>query len=125
MSQGPAPDRFETVAFVYSPSDLAILLSLFEHAGIYAFGVGRGHASVEPGLVTALGGVRLRVHEEDAHDARAILATLDPIPHRASLPFGFWPLDLLLFLAIGFLGAPPPPRQIPTYVLGESVRREA
>jgi len=53
------------------------------------------------------------------------LAELDPLPHRASLPFGFWPLDLLLFLVIGFFGAGPPPRQIPTYVVGAAVRREA
>ena len=125
MSGTPAPDRFETVAFVYSPSDLALLLSLFEHADICVFGVGRCHASVNPGLTTALGGVRLRVHEKDLDDARAILAALDPIPCRAPLLFGFWPLDLFFFLVVGFFGMPPPPRQIPSYVLGETVRREA
>ena len=98
MSKAPAPDRFETVAYVYNPGDLALLLSLVGHAGI---------------------------HEEDLADAQAVLATLDPVPYRARLPFGFWPLDLLLFLAIGFLGVGASPRQIPTYVLGESVRREA
>jgi hypothetical protein len=123
MSKDPVPDSFATVAYVYSPSDLAILLSLLEHANIYVLCVGRGHGAVEPGLVTALGGVQVRVHEDDLDDAQAILAALDPMPHRARLPFGLWPLDLLLFLAIGFLGAPPPPRQIPTYVIGEAVRR--
>ena len=125
MRKGPAPDRFATTAYVYNPSDLAILLSRFGHEGIYSYCAGRGHASADPGLTTALGGIRVRVHEEDLADAQAVLATLDPIPHRAQLPFGFWPLDLLLFLAIAYLGAPPPPRQLPTYVLGETAWREA
>ncbi len=54
MSQAFAPDRFEAVAWVYSPSDLAIML---------------------------------------------------------------------FFLAIGFPGAPPPPRQIPTFIPGEGAPR--
>ena len=32
---GAALDRFETVAFVYSPSNLALLLSLFESKDIF------------------------------------------------------------------------------------------
>ena len=123
MSAAPAPDRFETVAYVYSPSDLAILLSLFEHADIYVFGVGRGHAAVDPAIATALGGVQLRVHEEDLDDARAMLAELDPVPYRAPLLTGIFPLDLLFFLVVGLLGMAPPPRQIPTFVLGEAAGR--
>jgi hypothetical protein len=118
MSDAPAPDRFETVAYVYSPSDLAILLSLFGHADIHVFGVGRCHASVDPGIVTALGGVRLRVHEEDLDDARALLAELDPITYRAPLLTGIFPFDLFFFLIVGLLGMAPPPRQIPTFVTG-------
>jgi hypothetical protein len=125
MSGTQGPDRFATIAYVYSPSDLAILLSRLRAEGLHVYCVGRGHASVEPGLTTALGGVRVRVHEKDLTDAQSILASLDPIPYRARLPFGFWPLDLLLFLAIAYLGAPPPPRQIPTYVLGEAAWRDA
>lgn len=126
MSEAPTTDRFFTVAYVYSPTDLAILLSRLGDDGIYTYCAGRGHASAEPGLTTALGGVRVRVQEADLADAQAILATLDPTLHRASLPFGFWPLDLLLFLVIAFFGAPPPPRQLPTYVLSEAAaRREA
>jgi len=113
-------EGLETIAYVYSPSDLAVLLSLFENADISVFGVGRGHASAQPGLVTALGGVQLRVHVEDLDEASALLAALDPIPYRAPLPFGFWPLDLLLFLSLAFFGAPPPPRQIPTYAVGRA-----
>jgi hypothetical protein len=125
MSKGPAPDRFETVAFVYSQSDLAILLSLFRQADIHVLGIQRHLVSIDPGIVTALGGVELRVHQDDGDGARALLATLDPFPHRAPLPLGFWPLDLLLFIVIAFFGVGSPPRQMPTFVLGEAARREA
>jgi hypothetical protein len=126
MSETPAPDRFATIAYVYSQSDLALLLSLFRQADIHVLGVQRHLVSIDPGIVTALGGVELRVHQEDGDEARAMLATLDPRPYRAPLPFGFWPLDLLLFLAIAFFGVGPPPRQLPTFVLGEAAaRREA
>jgi hypothetical protein len=125
MRGPPAPDRFETVAYVYSPSDLALLLSLFGHADIHVLAIGRGHASVDLGLTTALGGVALRVHEEDLDAARAMLAALDPVPHRAPLLTGIFPFDLFFFLVVAIFGMAPPPRQIPTYVLGESVRREA
>ena len=119
----PAPDRFFTIAYVYNPSDLAILLSRLGFEGIHAYCAGRGHASVEPGLTTALGGVQVRVHEADLADAQAILATLDPKLHRAALPFGFWPLDLLFFALMTFFAAAPPPRQLPTYVLGGAAAR--
>ena len=126
MSKRPAPDRFETVAYVYSPSDLAILLSRLHFEGIYTSCAGRGHASADPGVTTALGGVRVRVHGGDVADAQAVLATLDPIPYRAALPFGFCPLDLLLFVAITCFAGAPPPRQLPTFVLTEAAaRREA
>lgn len=117
------PDRFQTIAYVYSPADLAILLSMFEHADIYVFGVGRGHASVDPGIVTALGGVQLRVDVEDLDDARAILAGLDPVPCRAPLLTGIFPFDLFFFLVVGLLGMAPPPRQIPTFVTGIAAPR--
>jgi hypothetical protein len=125
MSKPPAPDRFFTIAYVYNPSDLAILLSRLGYEGIYNYCAGRGHASADPGLTTALGGIRVRVHEQDLADAQAVLATLDPIPYRAPLPFGLWPLDLLFFFLIAFFAAAPPPRQFPTFVLGAAAQREA
>jgi hypothetical protein len=112
-----AEDRFETIAWVYSPSDLALLLSRFEHEGIHVLPIGRLHAAVDPWLVTALGGIKLRVHTEDLSDARALLAELDAAPYRARLLFGVWQLDLLFFLVVGFFGMPPPPRQIPSYLV--------
>lgn len=123
MTKTPAPDRFFTIAYVYSPADLAILLSRLHCEGIHTDCAGRGHASVEPGLTTALGGVQVRVHEEDLADAQAILATLDPFLHRAPLPFGFWPLDLLFFSVFALFAFGPPPRQLPTFVLSEASAR--
>ena len=123
MSKTSAPDRFETVAWVYSQSDLALLLSLFRQADINVLGIQRQLVSIDPGLVTALGGVELRVHHEDADGARALLASLDSIPYRAPLPFGFWPLDLLLFIVIAFFGVGSPPRQLPAFVLGDAAAR--
>jgi hypothetical protein len=126
MSKGPAPDRFETVAYVYSQSDLALLLSLFEHADIHVQKIGYRHASIEWGLTTALGGIALRVHEEDGDDARALLAGLDFPPYRAPFFRGFWPAYLAFLALTTFaFGVGPPPRQIPTYVLGEALRRES
>ena len=113
-----APDRFETVAYVYSPSDLALLLSLFENEGIFVMTTARGHASVDPMVVTALGGIEMRVHHGDADDARALLASLEPIPYRAQLFTGSFPIDLLflILMLLAFVVAPPP-RQIPSFVL--------
>lgn len=120
MSDAPPPDRFATVAWVYSPSDLAILLSKLDHEGIYTCCAGRGHASVDFGVTTALGGVRVGVHEGDLADAEAVLATLDPFLHRAPSLFGFRPLDLLFWLVVALFGVGPPPRQLPAYVVNES-----
>jgi len=118
-----APDRFETVAWVYDPSDLALLLSLFESEDIFVLQIGRFHAAVEPNLTTALGGVALRVHAEDADDARLVLASFDPSPFREGLSLQFVVLMLLLLVLL----AAPPPRQAPTFVLRGAVaaRREA
>ena len=125
MSKPPAPDRFETVAYVYSQSDLALLLSLFEHADIHVQKVGSWHAAVQWDLTTALGGIPLRVHEEDGDDARVLLAGLAYPPYRAPFFTGLWPVWLaFLALTVFTFGVGPPPRQIPTHVLGEAVRRE-
>ena len=121
MMAAIAPDRFETVAWVYSPSDLALLLSKFVDAGIHVQRIGLGHAAADPGMTTALGGVALRVREEDAAEARALLAGLDPIPYRERLFLGLLPI----FLVMAFFAIGSPPRQIPTFVLGGIVHREA
>jgi hypothetical protein len=118
-----AAGDFETVAWVYSPSDLALLLGLLENEDIFVLTVGRGHAAADPAITTALGGVTLRVHSEEADAARALFAGLDPVPFRARLPIELVALFLLSFLG-WFVIAPPPPRQIPCFV-GVAARREA
>jgi hypothetical protein len=120
----PAPDRFETIAYVYSQSDLALLMSVFESEDIWLVAVGRLHIAVDPGIATALGGVELRVHAEDAEDARRVLASLEPIPYRAPFFTGSFPIDLLfLVLMMVVFAVPPPPRMIPCFV-GVAARRE-
>lgn len=122
-----APDRFETVAYVYSRSDLALLESLFESEDIHLHPVAMRHTGVDLALTTALGGVELRVHAEDAADARAVLASLDPVPYRGRLFTGSFPIDLL-FMVLMFLvfSVAPPPRMAPCFVLRGAVaaRRE-
>src|SRR5690349_19480328 len=110
-----AADEFRTVAWVYNPADFAILFSVLQSAGIFVAYAGRGHASVDPGLVTALGGIAIRVHHEDAEDARALLAGHGGRWHRVRPLFGFWPVNLLFFLVVGYLGMSPPPRQVPAF----------
>ena len=109
-----APDGFETVAWVYDPSDLALLLSLFESEDIFVLPTGRLHAAVDPPLTTALGGVELRVPAEDAADARLVLASLPPIPFRTPA------LPLLVLLLLMVMLAPPA-RQVPAFVLNGAV----
>jgi hypothetical protein len=116
-----AAGDFETVAWVYSPSDLALLLGLLENEDIFVLTV--GHAAADPAITTALGGVALRVHIEEADAARALFAGLDSVPFRARLPIELVALFLLSFLG-WFVIAPPPPRQIPCFV-GVAARREA
>ena len=114
-----ASDRFETVAWIYSPSDLALILSRFIEADIFVHRGSIGHIAADPGLTTALGGVALQVREADVVSARALLAGLEPRLYRARLFSGV----LLVFLVMAFLGVGPPPRQVPTFVTGDAALR--
>lgn len=109
----PVAGDFEAVAWVYSPSDLALLLSLFESEDIFVLPIGLWHASVDPPLTTALGGVELRVHADDADDARLVLASL-PAVYRERLSVALGLLLILLTLTLAL--AVPPPRQPPAFV---------
>ena len=118
-------DRFETVAYVCSQSDLALLMSVFESEDIWLLAVGRHHIAVDPAIATALGGVQLRVHAEDAEDARTVLARLDPVPYRARLFTGIFAIDLVFLVLMLFVfGMAPPPRMVPCFV-GVAARRES
>jgi hypothetical protein len=118
---GGLEDRFSTIAWVYSPSDLALLLALLENEGIFVLCVGRGHAAADPAMATALGGVELRVHAGEADAAHALLAGLDPAPFRARLPRELVALFFVVFLG-WFVLAAPPPRQLPCFVAAAARR---
>jgi hypothetical protein len=103
-------ERFETVAWVYDQFELALLLALFEQADIWVVPMGLHHVSVDWSVTVALGGVRLRVHEEDAAAALALLAGLERTPH-GSVRYFFQDkmadvLLILLFFCIGLWVAP-------------------
>ena len=106
-------DRFQTVAWVYDSGELALLLSLFEREGIAVLPLGSQHASVQWSLVVALGGVRLRVREDDAPAALALLAGLECMP-RTSVRFFARDkmVDVLLVLLLFFLGGLAVPARI-------------
>jgi len=72
MRAADPPDRFATIAFVYSQSELAVLLSLLANEDIYVLPIGRDHGSVAWYLTVALGGIEIRVHATDAAAARAL-----------------------------------------------------
>jgi len=103
-----APDRFETVAWVYDQGELAILLSLFAHEDIRVVPVGRGHISVQWGWTVALGGVAILVHAEDGRAARALLAGIERTPRQRTRFFAKDRLvDVLLVLVGSIWGSSP------------------
>ena len=114
-----ASDGFETVAWVYNPSDLALLQSRFIGSGIFVQRISMGHAAADPGLTTALGGIELRVRADDAVRALALLGELEPRPYRVRMDIGL----LLVFLVMAWFGIGAPPRQVPTFVTGEVAAR--
>ena len=106
-----AADRFETLAWVYSQPELAVILSALEHEGIRAIAVGQGHAAVQWNWTIALGGVELRVRGDQAERARARFADAEPMWSRAGLFSRVRPVEIaiLLFLCL-FVGFAPPAR---------------
>lgn len=92
-----AADRFETLAWVYSQPELAVILSALEQEGIRVIAVGQGHAAVQWNWTIALGGVELRVPAVEAERARARFADFEPMPCRGGL-FGGVPLVEIVIL---------------------------
>lgn len=120
----PLPDRFETIAFVYSQPELAVLRALLEHEDIWVAPVGRGHISVDWTITVALGGVALRVHEADAARARARLAEIDPVQVWRGYFFRNRLLDLVLILLLLLLALAAPPARLPAFFVGVAARRD-
>ena len=57
-----ASGDFETVAWVYSQSETAVLLSRLADEDIYVLPVSRHHASADYPITLGLGGTEIRVH---------------------------------------------------------------
>lgn len=113
-----APDRFETLGWVYSQSELAILLSLFEWEDIFVLPVSRHHIAVQWTWAVALGGIELRVHRADAERARALLAPVDQNEaYWAPVFFRDRWADAMLILALFFLFIPVAVARIPAQFL--------
>ena len=119
-----APDRFETIAYVYGQPELAVLLSLLENEDIWVVPIGRGHISVQWSWTVALGGIRLRVHEADAARARALLAGIDDVQIWRGFFFRNRLLDVVLLLLLLFLGVLAPPARLPAFFVGVAARRD-
>ena len=121
-----APDRFETVAYVYSQPELSILLSLLEDEGVEPQCIGRLHAAVRWDWAIALGGTQLRVHHSQAARVRARLAAIDQgRPWRGGVFTDIRILDIALAIAIFLWCAIPPPCRLPTEFVPATTRREA
>jgi hypothetical protein len=119
-----AAAEFETIAFVYSQPELAVLLSLLEDEGIWVVPVGRGHVSVQWTWTVALGGVELRVHAADAARARAALGRIDDVHVWRGFLLKNRLLDLALILMLLPLALIAPPARLPAFFVGLTVRRE-
>ena len=105
-------DDFETVAITYSQPEAAVMLSFLAWHEVRAYSLGE-HARVSAHLVTALGGIPVRVLASDAARARALLAGVAPAEPPVVRPAVVRnPLLNAVALVVGFVfgGPPPPPR---------------
>lgn len=112
MSDASGPD-FETVAWVYSQSELAVLLALLAHEDILVVPIGRHNAAADYAMTLALGGIEIRVHAEEAEEARALLAGIDSTPFRRGIFSDNRWLDGLIILILFCAGCFAPPARVP------------
>jgi hypothetical protein len=108
-----APDRLETIAWVYSQSELAVLLSFLANQDIYVLPIARGHASVDWGFTLALGGIEVRVHADEAEDARILLAGIDRTPFRRGVFSDNRLIDGVIMVVLVVAGLFAPPARMP------------
>ncbi|MEA3032382.1 MAG: hypothetical protein QOH86_398 [Sphingomonadales bacterium] len=107
-----APDSLSVIAIVYSMPEAAVLVATLAAYGIFALPRHRGHISVQPGWMIALGGIWIAVPRNQEEDALALLAEIDtgwrlpprPFADNASLS------ALLSIVMTFFLMVPPMPR---------------
>ena len=103
----------DTVAVAYAQPELALLLSRLHWHGIHTAAVGQGHVSLDWALTVALGGVRIRVPAEQAEEARALLAEVEPPRWRGGIFADNRVLDVALAVMLFLTAWVPPPARIP------------
>jgi hypothetical protein len=106
-----APYGLDPIAFVYSQPEASVLVATLRAYGIQAFAFDQNTIYVAPWLMTALGGIRIVVPEEQKQDALALLADIDvgwTCPPRAFADERWvsWATSVIAFFFV--LVAPPP-----------------
>jgi hypothetical protein len=106
---GAPSDSFAVIAIVYSMPEAAVLAATLAAYGIFALPRHRGHISVQPPLMVALGGLRIAVPCHQHDDALALLEEIDTGWRQPPRPFAdnAW-LSGLLSIALTFLCLVPP-----------------
>jgi hypothetical protein len=104
-------DGLKPIAFVYSQPEASVIVATLRAYGIQAFAFDQDTIYVAPWLMTALGGIRILVPEEQEADAVALLADIDEgwaCPPRAFADERWvsWGTSVIAFLLSA--GAPPP-----------------
>jgi len=98
------------VATAFSVSEAIVVQSMLRSYGIEAHTFDLGIVNIDPGLMLALGGIRILVNGDDAAIASELIWTDEPetLPPRSYHPHptvnGFWAI------VMGLLGAPAPAR---------------
>jgi hypothetical protein len=107
-----APDSLAVIAIVYSMPEAAVLVATLAAYGIFAVPRHRGHISILPPWMVALGGLWIAVPSSQAEDALALLAEIDTGWHPPPRPFtdNAWLSVLLSILMTLLLMVPPMPR---------------
>src|SRR4051812_10934909 len=107
-----APDSLTIIAIVYSLPEAAVLVATLAAYGIFALPRHRGHISVQPVWMIALGGIWIAVPGAQEEDALALLAEIDAgwRPPRRSFADNAWLSGLLSIVMTLFLMVPPMPR---------------
>ena len=109
MSDGVS-DVLVRVATTYSVSEALVVRSMLQSYGVAASAFDLGMANVEPGLMIAIGGIRICVPTEDAALAHELLWTTheERVPRR---PYSRQaPLNALAAIGLALMGVPAPAR---------------
>jgi len=117
-------DPFELVAIVYSQDELALLISRLRWEDIRVVGHSGAHVAADVGLTVALGGVRLLVHQEDADDARRVLAATPAWERQGGVYADSRLMDLLLALLLVLMAGVPPPARLQSVLIAERPERQ-